>query len=325
MAGRAVASTPCVNATSYANTVPIYPSGLSNVNFVYGSGLTTPWESTGCASINGNLFGLGSGGGDVYFQLGVTSNSPGLALSGTLGYLGAGTTGFPETLYGYKPSAGIESNQAAAVTFPLMFPSLPNLWLMTNYRSGVSNPNQPVDFSYDFLLTQDYKPTATRNGDVEVKVVLYHNDEAAAGTRLVAQNYTAPVWVNGTLQNMVFNVYAAPPSANNQPVTLTFVLVSNNDTATQGGIASGYVGFNLQPLLVRAQRVALATFGIAATTFDAEYLNGVELGNSFAADTLDNPNNTFATVAWNLDNYCLVKPKTGTPPAQANAASFVCP
>ncbi len=315
---QAHAAVPCLLQTSYATTVGLIPSSLPNLMWTWDSTAPTTVRAAGCADITANLWSLPTANGNVTMAL-----NPALQTNVALTSITspAGIVGYPEVLYGYKPFGPAMTNHSAGMTFPVAVSKLPNLWLMTDYRTSVTDAALPTNLSYDLWITKSYEGTGVAVGDIELMIWLYRNDVQPAGSLQPQQTFTTPVWLNGVLQNGVFDVYTADPTLPNHTSELiTFVLRGAASAgAASGGYSNGVVGFNLQPLVVRAERTLAAAYGWSTATMNAEYLNGIEFGTEFT------PDNQEANFSWTLNHMCLVKPKTGTAPSQANAGSFVCP
>jgi hypothetical protein len=314
------ATTPCLVQTAYANTVQLIPSTAPNLTWSWSSAAPTTLRSAGCAEITANLWSTPSAHGTVTMAL-----APALQTSVALTQI-TGTTGivgYPELIYGYKPFGPLTTSQSPAMLFPIALNKLPNVWLMTDYKMSVSDSNLPSNLAYDLWITQAYKGTGVKKGDIELMIWLYRNDDQPAGKLQPLETFTTPLWVNGTLQNGTFDVYAADPTLPNHTSELvTFVLrgaAGQGAGVVSGGYSGGVVGFNLLPFFTQVQRTLSAAYGWSAGTVNAEYLNGIEFGTEFTPDKQQ------ANFSWVLNHMCMVMPKTTAVPVQANASSFVCP
>lgn len=312
------ATTPCLVQTAYANTIQLIPSTAPNLTWSWNSTLPTTLRAAGCAEFTANLWSTPRASGAVTMAL-----KPALQTSVALTQI-TGTTGivgYPELIYGYKPFGPMTTSQSPGMVFPIALNKLPSVWLMTDYAMSVSDGNLPANLAYDLWITQAYKGVGVKKGDVELMIWLYRNDVQPAGKLQPLQTFTTPMWVNGTLQSGVFDVYAADPTLPNHTSELvTFVLRgAARQGAVSGGYSGGVVGFNLLPFFAQVERTLAAAYGWSATAVNAEYLNGIEFGTEFTADRQQ------ASFSWVLNHMCMVMPKATAAPGQANAASFVCP
>jgi hypothetical protein len=312
------ATTPCLVQTAYANTIQLIASAAPNLTWTWNSAAPTTLRSAGCAEFTANLWSTPSASGKVTMAL-TPALQTNVGLTQITGV--TGIVGYPEIIYGYKPFGPLTTSQSPAMLFPIALNKLPNVWLMTDYTMSISDANLPANLAYDLWITQAYKGTSVKKGDVELMIWLYRNDDQPSGKLQPLQTFTTPMWINGTLQNAIFDVYTADPTLPNHTSELvTFVL---RGAAGQGGVSGGYsrgvVGFNLLPFLSQVERTLSAAYGWSATALSAEYLNGIEFGTEFTPDKQQ------ANFSWVLNHMCLVMPKSAAALGQANAGSFVCP
>lgn len=182
--------------------------------------------------------------------------------------------GYPGLMYGQEywfPFSG-KTMTSRLLPLPMIVSQLPGFYSFVNFtvfdKVGVIQ-----DFSYDIWLVENPNTTYLAYGDFEVMIWMYWNENIGGNKYFVyVGTMEIPTYVNGTLENLNWQVYVLPRTGGPNGWTSIYVLAP---TKLQGsiGVPIAYILKDLGPYLKRA--------GINLYEPGKYYLNAMQVGMEF--------------------------------------------
>jgi hypothetical protein len=220
------------------------------------------------------------------------ANVSNIAVRNIWGYV----NGYSEIMYGRSPWANYVINKENGTQFPLYVKDVKNkydsIYIDVNYSINNYSDGLPMDFSFDFWLTNHENETSVGLDDAEFMIWLYSNNLSPSGN----MGYiTMPMYVNGTLVNNSWKIAYQKPQ-----YRWAYIAFISNET-----IKKGDVRIDLIPFINKTMQILINdTDGIIKN--DDLYLQGCELGFEFGKNYVVNNTNITtknATFNWSIYNF----------------------
>jgi hypothetical protein len=268
------------------------------------SSVSTSSGTLGKLDATTNLWGLESGSGQVTMtnsadNILTTVNMGNIQLSPM--YPGNPVVGYPEVRYGWSPYAAASTPGSPIFPEQGQIADVKNmdLWLTAAYMVNVA-PANPIDIAYDLWITSDQYASyvgigVTPSTNLELMVWLYHTGMMPAQSVSTVPIIAIPVTINGVLNSSCqCQVYLY--SKGNGGNIVSVVIPAPDPTSLTT------IGVNLSAVLTQVEPYLEKYLGMPTSTFENDYLEGIELGSEFEAS------NGNASYQWTLASLDLTVP-----------------
>ncbi|WP_338602621.1 cellulase [Sulfolobus tengchongensis] len=201
--------------------------------------------------------------------------------------------GYPGLMYGQELWFPFyyHTKQLEQLPLPMIISKLPNFYSVLNF-SVYNITGRIIDFSYDIWLSQNPNITSLQYGDFEVMIWMYWTKNLTGVPYFIyTGNISIPTLVNGTIENLTWEVYVLPRTGSANGWTGIYFL-SPKKLQGEIGVPIAYVLTNMNPFLEKA--------GVNIYNPNEYYLDAIQVGMEFTNTTQGNVNVGYNLYSWQI-------------------------